>query len=339
MKSLHLTMPLDKIAKATVLLLSSFLVSCGGGSSTVAGIGGTGITSGEITAFGSVHMNGVIFDTDNSQFEVDGDIFDNQDDATQLGGLAEGMVAKVYGTTNGDGVTGTATLVEYDNDVEGPITNLSALLSDGRMSFDIFNHKVYIDPIDTTFKDTSFGALAEDIIVEVSGLNISDTEVAATFVKFKDTPAIGAEVEIEGIIDSVGTDTFIMGSVTIDYTANPEVDIKLPNGIPVEGILVEVHGSYQGFNIIEAVEIDEEDDDFGSDVDHISLEGIIANFTDEVILQFTINGQAVDAIGAVFYYSSEVEFTPTTELDDGVRIEVEGTIISGVLFADEVELH
>lgn len=249
------------------------------------------------------------------------------------------MVAKVYGTTDANGVTGTADLVVYDNEIEGPVTILSGLLPDGRRSFDIFNHTVYIDPVDTHFKDISFDNMSEDIIVEISGLYITDSEIFATFVKKEADSATGAEVEIEGVIDSLGTNSFMIGSVTIDYSATLAENIQLPGGVPAEGLFVEVHGFYQGANTINAVEIEEEDDDFGSDIDHISLEGIIANFTNTSDLLFTINGQSVNASTAVFLDSNEVIFTPTTQLSDGVRVEVEGTINGGVLYADEVELH
>ena len=57
-------------------------------------------------------------------------------------------------------------------------------------------------------------------------------------------------------------------------------------------------------------------------------------------LLFTINGQFVDASGAVFLDTNEEVIIPTTtNFYDGLRIEVEGTIIGGMLFADEVELH
>lgn len=322
------------------------MVSCGGGGDViVAGIGGTGITSGEITQFGSVYVNGVKFNTNGSQFEVDGDIFYDQP-AAVAAGLSEGMVAKVYGTTNGDGVTGTADLVVYDNEVEGPITSIPVEVLDSggtQRSFSIFNQTVIIDETKTFIDGKTFSGLAKDDLVEISGLPISDTEILATYVKWDGVLDPGtSEVELSGIIelhDDVAK-TFTLVGVTnpINYFTTPLEDIQLTDGVQ-DGLFVEVDGIYDVDDTIIAIEIQEEDDDFGSDIDHISLQGIIADFTNTTDLLFTINGQFVDASGAVFYDTNEVVFIPTIQLANGVRIEVEGNIIGGMLFADEVELH
>ena len=334
---------LFKSARFVTLLCSLLLVSCGD-STTTAGIGGTGITSGEITGFGSVFVNGVEFNTDSSQFDFDGDIYFIQANA-EAAGLAEGMVAKVYGTTDGNGVTGTATLLVYDDDIEGPVTSTPVVVpdtADTQKSFTIFNQTVIIDLDNTTFQSTSFDTLDVDDMIKISGLPISDTEILATYIKHEGTLVKGtSEVELSGIIDSLdtGAETFTLIGTTIliDYSTTPLEDIQLPGEEPAPGLFVEVDGIYDTNDTIRAIEIQEEEDDLGSDVDHISLEGIITDFVDTT--NFTIDSQLVDASGAVFLDENEFEFIPTNELDDGVRVEVEGTIIGGVLFADEVELH
>ena len=325
------------ITRLAIFLCSALLVSCGD-SVTTAGIGGTGITSGEITGFGSVYVNGVKFNTVNSQFVVDGDIYATQEDAIRDGELSVGMVAKVYGTTDGNGVSGTATLVVYDDDIEGPVSNLSG--SGNQKSFNIFNKLVHVDQYETTFRDDDFGDLADGDLVEVSGFQLSDTEIAATFVDRDGAVVAGVSiVELEGTITDYNftAKTFQLGSVTIEFATASVIDV--PGGTLDDGMLVEVEGTYEGVNSITAIEIKEEDDDFDSNVDYISLEGIIAEFTNVTDLLFIVNGQFVDASGAIFFDASENPFTPDTELYNGVRVEVEGTIVGGVLFADEVELH
>ena len=59
-------------------------------------------TVGQITAFGSIYVNGVEFETAGASYEVD-DALASSDDA-----LAVGMVVKVEGAVNADGATGTA---------------------------------------------------------------------------------------------------------------------------------------------------------------------------------------------------------------------------------------
>jgi hypothetical protein len=331
--------PID-IAKLAIFLCSSLLVSCGG-SVNLAGIGGTGITSGEITQFGSVHMNGVIFETTNSEFEVDGDIYPDQFEAIRDGELSVGMVAKVYGTTDGNGLTGTADLVVYDDDIEGPVSNLG-IQNGTTKTFEIFGQTIVIDEFDTFFDGTDFHTLSEDDIIEVSGLHASATKIHATYVKFREILMDGSELELKGDISSHDSefDNFILGGVLIDYSTIPPEDIDVTGDVLYDGLYVEVHGTYnEPDSSITAVEIEEEDEEFGDDIEHISLEGIIADFSNTPTIRFTINSQPVDASGAVFFDSDENPFIPSGELSNGVRVEVEGTISGGVLYADEVELH
>ncbi len=70
------------------------LTACGGGTQVAGGgIGGTGISQGSITAFGSVWVNGVEFDTSNAS------ILRNGSSVTQSD-LAIGMVVTVDGSVN-----------------------------------------------------------------------------------------------------------------------------------------------------------------------------------------------------------------------------------------------
>jgi len=115
----------NKLIAAIGLLVmcSSLLVACGGSSGggssdTVAGIGGTGIVSGKITGFGSVHVNGGKFEIDTSRFDVDGDTGANQDD------LALGMVVQLRVETENGVFTNKAIEVVYDDEVEGPVTSV-----------------------------------------------------------------------------------------------------------------------------------------------------------------------------------------------------------------------
>lgn len=335
-----ITSQFNRMKKLATVLICAFMVSCGGGgSSTTAGIGGTGITFGEVTQFGSVYVNGVKFNTTNASFDLDDDIIYETQAAAQAAGFSEGMVIKVEGTTNADGVTGTATWVEYDEDVEGPVSNIS--VPGNLRSFYIFNRLVYIDKYNTVFRDDDFDLLKNGDLVEISGLHSSDTEIVATFVDIDGTILVGSEVELEGKIEThdPATESFTIGTglgiVTIEYGATLPVDIKLPGG-DWTGLFVEVDGTYISEGLVAATEIDEEEDDFGSDVDHISLEGIIADF-DTNTLTFSINNLIVDASAAEFLDANE-NIIPYTAFSNGKRVEVEGTIISGTLFADEVEL-
>ena len=82
------------------MLVTITLISCGGGNTTVAegGIGGTGISMGAVTGFGSIYVNGVKYDTTNTRFTSNGSI------ETDQSHLSKGMVVVVRGDINSDGI-------------------------------------------------------------------------------------------------------------------------------------------------------------------------------------------------------------------------------------------
>ncbi|MDH5353637.1 MAG: DUF5666 domain-containing protein [Gammaproteobacteria bacterium] len=322
---------LNQSRKLATALVCSLMVSCGG-DVIVAGIGGTGITSGEITAFGSVYVNGVKFNTDSAQFEVDGEIYNSQPEAVSAG-LTEGMVARIYGSTDANGSTGTASRVVYDNEIEGPVNN-PLDLGGGQMSFDIFGQTIIVDEISTRLKGTSF-PLVQDQLVEVSGFISFNSSVRATFVEGKGVLSASAtspsQVELKGTVDGfVNQDSsFSVNGLTIDMSANPIINTS--SGTLANGDFIEVSGTYyQNAEAILANEIEDEDSGFGSDVGEISLQGIVSNSNG--LGKFSIGSQTVDAGNAILYPSNSI-------IEDGVKVEVDGSIVGGILFADEVELR
>ncbi len=112
---------------------------------------------------------------------VDGDTYASQIDAINAG-LTGGMVAKIYGGTDANGLTGSANWVIYDDDVEGPVTQLIDL-GESQRSFEIFGQIIIVDLTSTRFKNTTFSGLQDNDILEVSGFHASSTEIMATFVK------------------------------------------------------------------------------------------------------------------------------------------------------------
>jgi len=145
---------------AAALSLTTVLVACGGGggSTDIAGIGGSGfVSSGTITGFGSVFVNGVKFETNTASFDIEG-VPGTQED------LALGMVVKVNGTINPDGITGVATKIIFDDDLQGPVsgyptdtTNLTTA------TFTVMNTSVQIDRRTTHFDADNGGINFDDI--------------------------------------------------------------------------------------------------------------------------------------------------------------------------------
>jgi hypothetical protein len=85
---------------------------------------------------------------------------------------------------------------------------------------------------------------------------------------------------------------------------------------------------------VDADKIEEEDEDFGDDVDDVSLQGVVSNYN-PITGEFEIDRLPIDT-------SQATELSPANVLDlidDGIEIEVEGNIEGGVFIADEVELR
>ena len=327
------------IIVAAALVLSVLIVACGGGgggggSLAGGGIGGTGVTSGTITGFGSVFVNGIEFETEGAARDVDGkiDISNGSDDDAVLG---IGMVVTIIGTVNDDGVTGTADSIVYDDVVEGPVTDEQDDGDPDTRTFNIFDVTVVIDRATTVFVSTDHDALAENDLLEVSGYFGVDGKLLATRVEGKDKLVPGvSEVEIKGEVtgfDSNSSTFELLGldGITITFD-NATVFEDLPDTV-ADGQFVEVKGTvFEGSIFASRIEL--EDEGFGYDVDRISIEGIVTDFTD--ITNFRVSGQRVNASSAAFDPSSL-----QSSLADGDRVEVEGSLVGGILQAREVELE
>ncbi len=313
------------------------LVACGGGGGGLAGIGGSGfISSGSITGFGSVIVNGVKFETNDATFDVDG-VSGTQND------LAIGMIVNVNGSINDDGITGTATSISFDDELQGPVSGLLALDPNAdnlTRTFTVLDVKVIIDSGSTTFDISgennvppgtifNFDTIADNNNVEISGFFNSAGNLLATRVELKnvafDTSSI---VEVKGNISNLINTTFNIGTLIIDASAAILDD--LPNGL-VDGQLVEVKGTFDTINTITATKVEAEDDSV-DDADEFELEGLITDFNSNA--DFKVNGIPVNASNATFEPASL-----SSTLKDDLRIEVEGAIINGILMATEIKLE
>ena len=319
---------------SAALIFSAFIVACGGGgggSVAGGGIGGTGLTSGSITGFGSVFVNGIEFETDGAIRTVDDetDISNGFDDDTVLG---LGMVVTISGSVNADGVTGSADSIDYDNNVAGPVVHEANWEDpDGlTKTFTIFDVTVVVERNSTVFANTSYDSLVQDDLLEVSGYFDVNGRLLASRVEKRGVLDLGnSEVEIRGVVSGFdGVSTFMLDGILITFNGITEFE-GLP-GTVVNGQYVEVEGTLATATSILARRIELEDEGFGDDVDEISLEGIVTDFNG--ISDFRVAGQRVDATNATFEPTSLEGM-----ISDGDQVEVEGSIQDGLLMAEEIE--
>jgi len=314
------------------------LAGCGGGGggTNVAGIGGTGKTiSGTITGFGSIFVNDVEYDIDNASISIN----DDSNPGLSQADLRIGMVVTL--TASDDGTVGTATLVVYDNEIKGPVSGLTTISGGLKKSFSVFGVPVVVDIAGTEFDDSdapgfSFATLANDDIVEVSGLFDSTNTLVATYIeKTDDLDPGSSEVELKGTPDAetdagVG-DSFTLNGVTVNIVAGTDLS-DIPGGRVTDTQFIEVKGTLMSSSpaIIDANRIEQEDDGINSDDGEASVEGFISDFIDNS--SFKVAGQPVNATNAEFEPNGLV-------LSNDLLVEVEGTIANGILNAKQVELE
>lgn len=316
-------------------LLSLGILSCGSETIISAGISGTGIVFGSISGFGSIIINGVHYNVDNASFEVNGDTTATQDN------LAIGMVVKLNVTTYDDG-SAVADSVFYDESVEGPITDEPAVsLNDINVKeFTVLGQAVSINALTTNFKSDQgvnfgFDNIHKDDAIEVSGfVDQQSGAILATHVELKGSlQNDDNEVQIHGVIENLALDksSFTINGVQVDssqITGNDLQDINLL----ANGLLVEVKGVYQAGMVL-AEQIEGENDvrqEITDSEGFLDLEGIISNFVSSS--EFAVNGIQVNLDTMLF--SAQI----LSLLEDGVKVEVEGEMVNGVLQAVKLEV-
>lgn len=312
------------LKKALPVAIALTLTACNSSEDSTANNTGSGYVSvGTITGFGSVFVNGVEFETDSASFDVDG-ISGTQDD------LAVGMKVGVMGTINDDGITGNASSIDFDEELQGPVSGIT--IGDGQTrSFTVLGTSVIIDSNDTRFDDDSgtfsFDTIEDNDNVEISGFFDATGALHATRIELEDADFDASSiVEVEGVISGLSGSSFMIGTLNVDASAAALDD--LANGL-ADGLQVEVKGTYNAaLNTLAATKVEGEDDSLTDSENEIEIEGMITRYASDS--DFDVDGHPVDA--------SSAEREPASlNLLLGLHIEVEGSVSDGILFASEVK--
>ena len=300
-------------------LVLGFVAACGGGGGGgVAGIDRLGVTSGTISGFGSVIVNGVRYDTNGADFDIDDGPGDQSD-------LKVGQQVTIQWDSSDDGVTRSAQSVSYDDLLEGPVEGIDP----GAQTLVILGQVVIIDAA-TSFDDEivprDITGLELDDVVEVSGLIDGNGAIRATRIDFSES---SDDFEVRGVVESLDPldSTFIINGLTVDY-----FDVINPPAL-ANGLFVEVEGDTFDAGILIATKVEIEDDGISGadDGDDGEVEGYITDFVSAT--NFSVSGVPVTTNGQTTY-----EHGVVGDLALNVKVEVEGEVnSSGVLVARKVE--
>ncbi len=346
MKFLNITEPsnnrprkwsLIPICLLLIPFLCLLLASCnGGGGGAIAGggIDGTGIMSaGVVTAIGSIEVNGTEFDTTNALVIVNGVAIGVGDEAVE-DNLQVGMVVSVEGRILADGGV-VADRVIYTSNVTGPVTNVGSVDPDtNERIVTVMGQTVVVNFI-TKFVNTGFNDIFRNDVVVVSGYRDFDGSIRATFFEETGNVTTIVDYEVAGFVENLDTDfkTFMINGLDVDYAAISNI---LPQGIPAEGLLVEVEGRLDGAGILIAANIQLGDELDGEDGNEFEIMGFVTEIISAgEIIKFKVGNQEVRANSdpdIVEYVDGE-----PGDIALGKRLEAEGVFEGGILFADEIE--
>ena len=304
------------------------LGSCGGG-----GGGGDGVTpeptgvmtTGAITGFGSVFVNGVRYTTSGADIEIDG-VKKTQAD------LKVGQVVDIKGTMD-DG-SAKADVIRYHHNLEGPVTAIDGLtLVAMGQTVHVSSETSLGEPIAVDPDLLEIKGLALGDVVEVSGLIEADGSIAATRV---DLRLHDGAYDVYGTASGVNTalKTFLINALLVDYSsANIE---DFPSGAPSDGDLVLVTGLEFGEGgefIATKVELRYDQEVMPDPGDMVNVQGVISAFVSAT--EFEVTGFPVTTTSATVYENGTV-----ADLALDVQVCVVGTLdANGVLVATRIRFH
>ena len=317
------------------LMMSSILIGCGGGDSAPATTQGNQ-TTGVVTGFGSIYVNGIHFNTSNTSVTIDGS-------PATVTDLDVGMVVTVSGTTNPASSTGTASSVNFDDDLEGIVISNSIPAGQDTGVMNIMGQTVNVES-NTVFQSdvvsiASVDAIAAGNIVEVSGYASGNGEIFATRLEVKAVDlatylsAHPGGVEVKGIVSSLDAPNFLfnIGSLVVDYSAADTSDLNsgLANGMRVE--VKSVAGLNANNHLVASKVEPHTQTSTGSAGDEIEIKGAVT--------QAVANNQFMLIDKTIIINANTVyEGLTVTDIAVGMMLEVEGQLDSnGDIVAQKVE--
>ena len=293
------------------------------------GIGGTGVIStGEVTAMGSVWVNGVEFNTQTAEVYVN-NVHSGSGDQAIEGNLDPGRIVQVRGRLNEDG-SGQADQVFYASTLIGPIDRVDAI-DDYQTVIVILDQIVIVDDR-TRMPNVDIDALAVGNLVEVSGFFDDAGRIQATFlIKTDDIAPADARFRISGPVSNLDKDerTFFIGTLAVDY-GTADVSGVDPEGLVNSGF-VSVSGQLDGpgFRAAAVWSAGRLGHDIG-DGEKVEIEGIVGS--DLAESRFTIEGYLIEIGPDTFFVGGTRE-----DILSGSRIGVEGMFFNGILEAEKIK--
>jgi hypothetical protein len=307
-------------------LVAACLVACGGGGTSTAsngsgiGSGGTGsFTTGSVSGFGSVIVNGIRYD--------DTGVSPSSQDGDSVSALKLGMVIDVEGSdtsqvtkTSGEIQTvAKASSIKVGFELLGPLD--TSLINTTNGTLDVLGQQVQVT-VDTFFEpDADLSSLKTNVgcpYVKVYGFPRAGTSYTATRIECVST--LPAYFRVRGLVGAVGG-----GNVTINGHAYPLAGTVAP---PQLGQVVRAMLRNDASHTVVG---------FANEVRPLSqqrdarIEGIVSSYAASTGT-FSINGVPVKVDSATTLQPANLALGAAN-----LRVEVRGQLVDGVLKATWVE--
>jgi hypothetical protein len=319
-----------------LLTLASFTFSaCGVSSTDLAGGGssGTGVSTGSITGFGSVVMNGVHYltDSDVAPGFVTMKTFMGMDNSSMRDRdlFRVGMVVTIHHGPNDN----NAQQIEYQDNLQGSI---AAKNSGAENTVTILGQTVIVGDA------AVFASLNLDEIAEVSGFVDSAGRIRASYIAMVPCSMMmgmctAGEFEVKGYVSGLSSSGFRLGPLpggtgtTVSVSFSPAVGAGLADGMYVQVVTRDeqpVSGTISATRIEQLSPRTVFPEKAVAD-----LEGLVTAPPSGSgnALSFTVEGKRVQTDGATQYVGGTA-----ANIHPDVRVQVQGTENGGVLSAGNI---
>lgn len=322
-------------AVAASLLASAVLLACGGGSGSGDGAsaaGGTTATStsdpaktgsfssGRITGFGSIIVNGIRFDDSAASFSDDDDASRSRSDL-RLGMVVEILSGAITPGTDTTLGSATATAVRVVDEIKGPVE------AKGTGTITVLGQVVTVTSGTVFEAGTSLASIAVGDILEVFGIMNASGQITATRIEVEDRGTGTSHFKLRGVVANLdaAARAFSIGGANISFASlAPQPTLANGNFVRVRLDPVRNGALWTATRIDPRRPFENQDE--------AKVEGFVTAYAGSGT-RFEVNGLPVDASAARFKDGS------VANLAVGVRVEVEGAVRNGVLAAREVEFE
>ncbi|RZL95995.1 MAG: hypothetical protein EOP82_01650 [Variovorax sp.] len=290
------------------------------GDGSGVGSGGTGVSTADAAGIGAVDGAGSIF-VNGLRYNTDAVVVSIEDTpALQLG-----MSAKVAGPVDAEFTSGVARRIESAADVRGTVSSVSP----AQGSFVILGTTVTTDEATVWGDSTGLAAIAPGATLQIWGLPAAPGVLLATRVEQRGP----SEPILSGTVQNLDATarTFTLGGILVDYSA--ATSSTSPDGRPLaNGTLVRVRANAELRGRLPATLVQWwYPVPIMASSTPLQLAGVVTDYAGLSALR--VLGVTVDTS------SAQITGGPSSSIGNGVKVQVAGHLVSGVLKATKIKIR